>query len=164
MVQETFLSNWIVVEYILPFLLIFFIIFALLEKTKIFGEDKKQLNAFISFVIALIFVVAVAPKTIVSNLVWFLTVSIIVIFVGLLLWSFVSGEDAALTEKTAKIIVGILIAIALFIAVLWATGIKYNFFNFWKTQNFGGSTLWVNLLFILIIAAAIAFAIKSGGE
>ena len=163
MAQETFLSSWIVAQYILPFLLIFFIIFALLEKTKIFGDDKKQLNALISFVIALIFVIAASPKMIVSNLIWFLTVSIIVIFIGLLLWGLASGGDAALPEKTTKIIGGIIVAIALFIAVLWATGTKYDFFNFWKTQNWG-SSIWLNILFIVVIAAAIALAIKSSGD
>src|SRR3989338_3208836 len=56
-----FLQNFGFYDVILPFLLIFTLVFAVLEKTRIFGVDKeknpkKNINAMISFVIALFFV------------------------------------------------------------------------------------------------------------
>ena len=51
----------------------FFVVFAVLERTKLFGAEKKQLNALTSFVVALIFVTAIFPKVIVENLILFLT-------------------------------------------------------------------------------------------
>ena len=68
---ETFATSEIFTQYILPFLLIFVIVFAVLEKTKIFGEDKKQTNAIAGFVIAMIFIGFFNPKAIVTNLVLF---------------------------------------------------------------------------------------------
>ena len=71
MAEETFLQHWIFTQYLFPFLLVFFIVFALLERTKLFGDGKKQLDALISFVIGLIFVVAGVPKLIVGNMILF---------------------------------------------------------------------------------------------
>ena len=159
MVQETFLQHWIFTKFALPFLLVFFIVLALLEKTKIFGEDKKQLNALISFIIGLIFVGAVFPKLVVGNLILFLTVALVVVFIGLLLWGFVSGGEAKLEGKGIKIAAGVIILVAVLAAVLWATGIGFGFFEILFTQDWSKS-LWLNVLFIVVIAAALALVIK----
>src|SRR3989338_5040779 len=45
------------VDVLLPFLLIFTVIFAILEKTKILGEGKKSMNVGIAFIFALLVVV-----------------------------------------------------------------------------------------------------------
>ena len=74
MVEETILQHWILTRFAFPFLLIFFIVFAVLEKTKLLGEGKKQLNALLSFVVSLVFVSAIYPTLVVSNLILFLTV------------------------------------------------------------------------------------------
>ncbi len=42
-------------EYILPFLLVFAITFAILEKVQIFGTDKKNINAVIALILGLLF-------------------------------------------------------------------------------------------------------------
>ena len=76
-VQETILQHWILTKFAYPFLLMFFVVFAILEKTKVFGEGKKQLNAGVAFIVSLIFVSAVFPKIVVGNLILFLTVSVL---------------------------------------------------------------------------------------
>ena len=81
MAGENILQSDILTKFVYPFLLVFFIIFGVLQKTKLLGSDNKQLNAFVSFVIGLIFVSAVYPKLIVSNLVLFLSVAIVIVFV-----------------------------------------------------------------------------------
>jgi len=45
------------VDVLLPFLLIFTIIFAVLEKTKILGEEKRNMNTAIAVIFALIVVI-----------------------------------------------------------------------------------------------------------
>jgi len=47
------LDSWGVTDVLIPFLLIFTIVFAILEKTKIFGENKKNINIIISLVLGL---------------------------------------------------------------------------------------------------------------
>lgn len=45
-----------VIDVLLPFLLIFTVVFAVLEKAKIFGEKKKNINVMISLIIGLLVV------------------------------------------------------------------------------------------------------------
>ena len=160
MVTETILQNEILTKFVYPFLLIFFIIFAVLEKTKVLGDDKKQLNALVSFVIGLIFVGAVFPKLVVSNMILFLTVALVVMFVVLLLWGFVaSGEKGFELSKGLKTFLIIILGIAVVIAVFWAVGIGGGFFGFLFNSSWS-SAFWTNFLFIVVIAAALALVIK----
>lgn len=162
-VQETILQHPILTRFAFPFLLIFFIVFALLEKTELFGEGKKQLNALISFVIGLIFVSVLYPTEVVGNLILFLTVALIVMFVGLMLWGFVSGESLKenfLKNKGVKWTVGIVLVIAVIMALLWATGIHGGILDLLFNQTWS-SVLWTNLLFVVVIAIALAVVLKN---
>ncbi|MAG08620.1 hypothetical protein CMO89_04045 [Candidatus Woesearchaeota archaeon] len=51
------LESWGLTDALLPFLLIFTIIFAILQKTKVIGEDKKNIHVVIALVIALLVVI-----------------------------------------------------------------------------------------------------------
>ncbi|MEM4325766.1 MAG: hypothetical protein QXU40_00500 [Candidatus Pacearchaeota archaeon] len=167
--EITILQHWIFTKFILPFLLIFFVLYGVLTKTKIFG-DTKQLNALISFVIGLIFVGFVFPKVILSNLILFLSIAIIVVFISLLLLGFVAGDKGIKFEdapKGLKWFIGVVIVLSVLIALLWAMGQEKTFLN--KISNYlfyssWSNTLWTNLVFVVAIIIAIAVIIgKSGG-
>ena len=51
------LESWGLTDVMLPFLLIFVIIYAILQKTKILGEARKNLNVIIGIVVALLVVI-----------------------------------------------------------------------------------------------------------
>jgi len=160
MVAETILQSEILTKFVYPFLLIFFIVFAVLEKTKVLGDDKKQLNALLAFVIGLIFVGAVFPKLIVANMILFLTVALVIVFVVLLLWGFVSsGEKGFEISKGLKTFLFIVLGIAVVVAVFWAVGVGGGFFNFLFSSSWS-NVFWTNFLFIVVIAAALALVIK----
>lgn len=149
-------------DFVYPFLLIFFIIFAVLEKTKIFGGDKKQLNALVSFVIGLIFVAAVSPKLIVGNLVLFLSVAIVIVFVVLLIWGFITGEEAKFSSGPLKIIAGFAVVIGVVIALFLITGI-WDQVTDTLFRSSWSEDVWSNIIFIVIVAIALA-AILLGGK
>lgn len=155
------LQHEILVEFVYPFLLVFFIVFAVLEKTKIFGQDKKQLNALLSFVIGLIFVGAVSPKLFVENLILFLAVAIVVVFVILILWGFVTGGEAKFESKSLKIIAGIIIVIAVIVALFLITGVWDKVVDVLFKSNWS-EDVWTNIVFIVVIAAALAAVILGG--
>lgn len=158
MAGETFLQYWLVSDFILPFFLIWFIAFAILEKTKLLGDGRHQLNTLIAAVLGLIFVSSVFPKQVVGNLILFLTVAIVVVFVGLLLWGFATGGEAKIPDGV-KVLGAIAIVIAVGIAVLWAVGLRVEFFNnlFDFLFNSSWSTaFWTNVSFIVVIAIAAA--------
>ena len=157
---ETILQHWILTRFALPFLLVFFIVFAILEKTKVLG-DKKQINALIAFVIGLIFVNVVFPVEVVKNMVLFLSVALITMFVGLILWGFVGGK-AQIEDKSIKMLAGLVLVIAILVAILWATGF-YPFVE-WLFKQEWSKAFWTNLLFIVVIVIAVALVLKGSGE
>jgi len=153
---ETILQHPVATKFIYPFLLMFFIVFAILEKTKVLG-DKKQINALVGFVVALIFVSAAYPKMVVGNMVLFLTIALVVVFVVLMLWGFIAGEEGlkfTSAPKGLKWTIGIVIVIGVFLAVLWASGLGLGVFG----NVFGENTkaFWTNAAFIVMIAVALA--------
>jgi hypothetical protein len=158
-------------DFLYPFLLIFFISFGIMEKTKVLGEGKTQLNALVSLVIGLIFVSAVFPKIIVGNLMLFLSIALVVVFVALLLWGFISGSNEVKFEGKISIFLGVLLGIGILIAVLWASGIGESGFlvkawDFLFNSTWSGS-FWTNVVFVLLIGGAIAAVLvkgKSGGS
>lgn len=158
---ETFLSNWIFKDILLPFLLIFFIIFAVLEKTKLFGEGKKQINALIAFVASLIFVGAFSYSNVISNLTLFLTVTLVALFVILLIWGFIWGtKEGFKLEGWMKWILGITAGIAFVWAVLWATGWSEIVIGFFSGKTDLGQTIVTNAVFVLVIAVTLILVLK----
>jgi hypothetical protein len=161
MPEETILQSPVLVRFILPFLLVFFIVFAILEKTKIFGEGKKQLNALLSFVIGLIFVSVLYPTEIVSNLVLFLTVALVSIFVILLIWGFIFGDikEGFKPERWMKIVLALIVGVAFIIALVWATGFYDKLWGFLFQQTWS-KAFWTNFSFIIVIAIALALILS----
>ena len=51
------LDRWGLTDVLLPFLLIFVIVFAILQKTRILGEGKKNLNTIVAIVVGLLVVI-----------------------------------------------------------------------------------------------------------
>ena len=51
------LESWGLMDVLLPFLLLFVVMFAILQKTKILGKDKKNFNVIVSLVISLMVVI-----------------------------------------------------------------------------------------------------------
>jgi len=159
MAEETILQNWIFTKFLFPFLLVFFIIFAVLERTKLFGDGKKQIDALVAFIIGLIFVVAVYPTLVVTNMILFLTIALVCVFVVLLIWGFIFGEvkEEFKVAKWMKWILGGITGIAFVVAIIWATGFWQNvgtFLNQELTQN-----IITNGVFIIVIAIALALVL-----
>lgn len=170
MAIQELLNSVVISQFVLPFFLIFFIIFALLEKTKILGDGKHTLNTWTAAVIGLIFVSAIFPKQVVANLILFLTIAIVVVFVTLLIWAFATGGGEAKVGDGVKKLAGIVIVIAVVIAVFWAAGLRLEFLNNLIDFLFYSSwskDFWTNSVFIGFVAIAIAltwFGAKGSGK
>lgn len=164
MILEDILQADVLVKFIYPFLLIFFILFAILEKTKVLGSDRTQLNALVSFVVSLIFVSFAFPKIVVGNLMVFLSIAIVVILVALLLWGFIMGGDSLKifenSDKWFKILIAVVVVIAVIIAVIWASGMDSGVFDLLFNQSWSKS-FWTSALFLVVVAVALAVVIKT---
>lgn len=162
MTLETIFQAEILTNFIYPFLLIFFILFAILEKTKTLGENK-QINAVVSFVVGLIFVGAIFPKFVVGNLMLFLSLAIVILFVIFVIWGFISGKEISSIGGGWKNFLFVVLIIAIVIFLLSLFGVLTPIWNSVKslfTQSWSAS-LWENVIFVLVIAGALAIVWKS---
>ncbi len=157
---ETIFQNPIFTRFILPFAIIVSIIYAVLEKTKLLGEDKHQLNAIIAFSIGLLFVSFVSPTLIIQNMILFLSIAIIMLFVILLLWGFIFGKKEGFElEKGMKITLGAIVGVAFAFGILWATGMLGKIVDILFKQKWSG-TFWTNFLFILIVVVSLVIILS----
>jgi len=154
-----FFDSPLFIEGILPFLLVFVLIFAILQKSKVLGEGKAQIDALISLAIALILLVFPTPRNLIVNLVPWLAVGIVVILVFMLMYGLVAG-DISTGEKWMKVTFGILAGVFLIGVILYVTDL-WSFVEGWFTGS-GGSEVLSTILLLVIIGGAFALAIATG--
>jgi len=66
---------------VLPFLLVFVLVFAILQKSKIFGEGKKQIDALIALALALIVISAGSVLQFLNDIIPFMAIALIILLV-----------------------------------------------------------------------------------
>src|SRR3989344_255086 len=160
MALETILSSDFAVKIIYTFLLVFTLVFAILQKSKILGEDKRQIDALVALAVGLIVVAFSWATNIIAGLMPFLAVSVVILLVFMILYGFVASDmrEGLKLPKQLQYGIGILAGIALIIAVIVATGQWDKAYN----ALFGGgsfSSLASNILMIAIILGALAVVI-----
>lgn len=164
------LQSDLLVNFLYPFLLIFFISFAILGKSKILGENK-QLDSFVSVVVALIFVSAAGYVGFASDMILFLTVGLVVIFVGLMFWGFISGKGLEFNDgnKGLKKFFGFSVLVSIVIAVIVFTNSGSPAWEWiesaydWMFYSNGSDGFWTNFLLIAFVVGAIVAVVKGGG-
>ena len=163
MAIETILSNDLAVNLIYPFLLVFVLIFAILQKSKILGEGKQQIDALVALSIALIVAAFSWATNIITMLMPFLAVSVVSILVFLLIYGFVAADNKEGLKipnwvKWAAFVLALIIVI---VALIVATGQWNNVYGY----LFGGSgkeSIWANILMVVVIIGALLAVILSG--
>ena len=156
---ETIFTNPFFIETVLPLLLIFTVVFAILEKTKILGDGKRQIDAIVALVIALIFVAFGRATDIVVRMIPILGVALIVILIFMILLGSVYGEGKFEIPGWLKVVVGILVGILVIAMVLILTGGLDYLLGFIYGDNSG---LLINGILIAVIIGAIATVVLSG--
>jgi hypothetical protein len=161
----TFLSSPFFVEAVLPFLLVFALSFAILQKSKVLGEGKAKVDAIVAMVLGLITIAFEAQTGIIVRMIPFLAVALVTVFAFLLLWAFVYKEgDFKVPETTQKVLGGLFFVVILG-ALLYYTGV-WDYIK--DVFNGNGSPLIGNVIMFLIVAAAVGVVLyagnKSGGE
>jgi hypothetical protein len=166
---ETFMrtiDSWGLTDVLLPFLLIFTIIFAVLQKTKILGDEKKNFNSVIALVMALTVVIPHVtgkyplnydPVNIINGFlpgVSLLVVAIIMLFVLIGLW----GGEAKWIGGSPSAMIAILAAVA----ILWIFGAAADWWTGWNWfTDFFGEDAVALIVIILVFGIIIWFITKS---
>jgi len=158
---EPVILSGIFTDYILPFLLVFTLIFAILDRTKILGEGKRQINAIVALVVGLFLISFSYARQIVVNLMPVLAVAAVVLLVFMLLTGWVRGESKM--EKPLQYTLMVIIALVVIVGIIWAAGLGNNIISLLST-NVGGAEIWINALFIIVVIAAIVAVLWGGGK
>lgn len=156
---ETVFTSPLFVDHILPFLLVFTIIFAVLEKTKILGE-RRGVNAIVGMVIGLILISFSSPREIVVKLMPVLAVLVVILLVFMIVYGMAVGGEVKLNSVGARAVIVILVLIVLAVSLLTITGYMEKLKDFMSGNR--GSAILFNLIFIAIIIGAIISVLKEG--
>ena len=160
--MANFLQSELFTLVILPFLLVFTLVFAILQKSKLFGEGKQQIDAIISFVIAAVVISFANAVNIITQLSVFMALALFILFVFMIIYSFAYGDtkgDPLAAQKWLKPAIGIVAIIAVVIAVLIISGYWDDVYNFFTQGELGS-----NVIFVILIIAAIVAVVKGGGK
>ncbi len=169
-----FLEGLGVYEVILPFLLIFTITFAILEKTRILGEVKigeatypnKNLDAVVAFVVALIMITATRLIAFINEFLSMVAV-VMVIGIGFLLMIGVfynTSDNRNLLESGWVKAFTIIIAISTVLIILYAAGVLDDVYNWIISNDY--SQIIGTLVLLGILFGIVAYITKTpaGGE
>ncbi len=158
------------IDFFLPFLLVFAIVYGILERAQVFGADRHDINAVIAMVIGFMFgVTGWAVRAAQSFLPWVGILSIFILGILVLVAMFfpdffeIMGSDKYATYRHIGAIVAIIVLV---LVILDMFGV------FKKTGSVGSSELWGQLIgliiFGVIFVGSLAFLIKgskrSGGS
>ncbi|MFZ5955562.1 MAG: hypothetical protein ACOYT4_03980 [Nanoarchaeota archaeon] len=151
-------SHPIFTELLLPFLLVFVVLFAILQKSKILGEGKPQIDSLVSLSIALILLAFPAPRKIIVEMMPWLSVAVIVMLVFFILWGFAGGKLEGPKTQWIRIVFGILAGIFVIGLVGYVTGF-WTILESWLSSDY--SEIWINILFLAIVGGAIALVLST---
>jgi len=146
-------------DVVLPFLLVFTIVFAILEKTKVLGTEeingkrytKKNVNAMTAFVIAFMTVASSQLVEIITKVSSQIVILLLVsIFFLVLIGSFFKEREGVFLEKPWNVIFTIIMFIG--VVLIFANAIKMEDGTSWLeygTEWLGG--VWTSQVFAVVI-------------
>ena len=163
-------ERWGLTDVILPFLLIFIIYFAILEKSKVLGNDKKNLNIGVSLVIGLTVIIPhimgyYPPGSDVVDIMnkALPSVSIVVVAIIMLLVLLgIFGGDA----NMMGIKMGNWVAVIALVIIIWIFGGAAGWWGqragMWN--RFFGSDIVAIIIILLVFGLIIAFVTGEGDD
>jgi hypothetical protein len=166
-------------DVILPFLLIFTIVFAILEKTKVLGTEdiegkkytKKNLNAMVAFVIAFLVVASTQLVRIINETMANVALLLLVSVAFLLLIGSFYREDEAValfgnwrSAFTWAMLVAILLIFGAAIPINTDAGEERLLVWLWEQVSQNWDTRWIASIILLIVVVIFMYAIVSDGR
>ena len=159
------LDSWGLTDVLLPFLLIFVVMFAILQKTKILGEDKKRFNMVIALVMGLLVVIPhvlgmYPPNADVVDIMIKSLPQISIIVVAILMLLILIGLLGAEATWMGSSLSG-WIAICAFILIIVIFGGAAGWWQNWSWyERFFGSNTIAVIIMLLVFAIIIWFVTK----
>lgn len=154
------LQDWGFYDVVLPFILVFVLIFAVLQKTNIFGKESRKYNVIIAMVVGLLFVTASKLVEVVNKMLPIVAVALAVLLGIFMIMGFFGVKEGGPGARILGIIAG---------GVAIAVGLAY----FLGSSSYSGEIFgdiskflqpyWSQIIIVGIIIGVIAF-VASGGK
>jgi hypothetical protein len=122
-------------EYVLPFILIFGIFFAILEKTKVFGNKRTNINVMVSSVVGLLLIVQQDIVAIINDFLPRVSLILVVIIVLLVVVNLIAGKSELKLKGTVFAAAFGITTIFVLIALGQSTGIGGSFLSDREINN-----------------------------
>ena len=121
MATETFswLTHPFFINVLLPFLLVFTVVYSILEKTAVLGKEKKYANLIISLIVGFMFIGVQSLVGFTLHLIPLIAIMIVILLGYFLVFGFIGIHE----NKGMKITLGILFGLAIISSILWASGL-----------------------------------------
>jgi hypothetical protein len=122
MATPSIFTDPLVINVILPFLLVFVVTYAILQKTGLLGPNK-QANIIVSLIIGFIFIGVPSAVGVTLNIIPVIAVVLVILLCFMLIFGF-SGIDVQ-KNKGLKIAIGIILGLTMIGIIIWATGVEF---------------------------------------
>jgi hypothetical protein len=160
--MATLLQSPFVIEVLLPFLLIFVVVFAILQKTEILGKGKRQIDAIVALVIGLIVVAFGYAVGFIVNIVPILAITAVVILVFMILYGMVFTQGEFKMNKYLQGGIGIIVGIVVIVSVLVLTGAWQVLIDYYYQSD---SNVFIsNIVFAIVVIVAVAVVVWPKGK
>ncbi len=149
----------------LPFLLVFVIVFGILQKVNLFGEKSKNLNAVVALVAGLVFLQNTFLVFTLQRYLARMSFALVVFLMFLLLIGIFAGKYKGL--KNGALTTAFVVSI---IVMVWALSSEFfgmpgedDFFQWWDSIDpVTKTTFWFVVVIILVISFALGGSEKGG--
>ena len=141
---------------IISFLFIFILMFALFEKTSLLGKNK-AVSLFLSFIIAIFFIINVQIVDLVQIQVSWFVVFFVCLFLILVVLSF-TGKDAFEAFTKNKAVAWVLLAIVV-ITFVFASSHVFNWALNWDLVRSWFDKSWFGMVALLVVAAVVSWVL-----
>lgn len=170
-----FLSDLGLFDVVLPFLLVFSVVFAILEKTEILGKGKKNINSIVALSVALITIAANGVVNTINaalpNVVLILVAILSFLMLLGLFWKEQEQEKFHVFGDQEGWYYGFLIAALIGVVLIFTNSLKTSsgetwlrYAWNWVTSSLGGDGLSTAIIFLVIIGVVVWYAQKSSGD
>ncbi len=159
-------------DIILPFLLVYAVVFAILQKSKIFegGSSDKKLSSNVNAIVALVFGLFVVGAynviTVIQAVIIKTVLIIIFILCVLIVLGFIFGDKYTelFADKKVKAILAIVIFLTVFIILLHILGFWEWLSDWWNDLSFGGDETVSTVIALLVIGGILYWITKGSSE
>ena len=157
------LGNEFFTNVILPFVLVFTVLFAILEKTALLGE-KKDIHAIVALIISLIAIGVPAAVGTLQKFIPVMAVMLIILFAWLLVFGFAGKSVDVDWSPGLKKFFMVFLGVILLVVITWAIASTTGWLDKINLNEVLSAQITQMVIFVGAIVAVIAIAVGSSDE